>query len=272
MQTVATNPAAFSTDFQTPSYTPAQPPPKKSSPLIPIIVGVLGLLLLAGAVGGFLIYRSLSAGTTTSKPATDNPLEVNKNSTSPPTDKAASLDETLRYSLEVETTPGGASVRVAGVVPLASGQKFKFHFTPRENGYLYIIGPGGGNVPTTFLTAKPVPESGVKTNAVTADQDFSFPGGDKVITLDKTPGTEDYTVIFSPRALTSPAFLNDAANRALTQPEQDELKAFKDEHKANAPKTDVVDRSDQDPYVSVKVPQAKAEDEPFVFDIRIEHK
>jgi serine/threonine-protein kinase len=275
MATVATNPAAFSTDFQTPSYTPAAPPPKKSSPLIPIIVGVLGLLLVVAGVGGFLVYRSLSAGTTktTGKTGgTDNPLEVNKNTTSP-VDKPTSLDETLRYSLEVETTPGGAPVRVAGVVPLASGQNFKFHFTPHDNGYLYIIGPGVKNVPMTFLTTKPVPVSGVTTNAVTSNVDFGFPSGPKNwLTLDKTPGTEDYTVIFSPKQLASPAFLNDTAGRPLTQPEQDELKAFKDQSKANAPKTDVIDGSDKDPYVSVKVPQAKAEDEPVVFDIRIEHK
>ena len=50
MATVATNPAAFSTDFQTPSYTPAAAAPKKSSPIIPIIVGVLGLLLIVAVV------------------------------------------------------------------------------------------------------------------------------------------------------------------------------------------------------------------------------
>ena len=94
---------------------------------------------------------------------------------------------------------GGQSARVAGVVPLASGQSFKLHFTPRENGYLYIVGPGEKNVPMTFLTAKPIPESGVKSNEVRSGVDFSFPSGaGNWITLDKTPGTEDYTVIFSP--------------------------------------------------------------------------
>jgi hypothetical protein len=270
MPTVMTNPAAFSTDFQTPSYTPAPAAAaKKSSPIIPIIIGVLGLLLLVGAGGAYFAYRSLSGTTTT----TDKPTEVNKNAA--PTDKpaAATMKETLRYALEVETTQEGASVRVAGVVPLASGQKFKFHFTPREDGYLYIIGPGAGNVPMTFLTAKPVPISGVKTNAVSSNADFSFPSGvANWITLDKTPGTEDYTVIFSPLALEAPAFLNDTAGRALTTAEQGELKAFEDEYKANAPKTDVVDGSDKDPFVSIKVPQSEETGEPVIFKIRIEHK
>ena len=273
MATVATNPAAFSTDFQTPSYTPTAPPPKKSSPVIPIIVGVLGLLLIVGAAGGYFVYRSLSSGTTTTdQPGKDNPLEVNKNGTSP-TDKPAALDETLRYSLEVETTQGGATVRVAGVVPLATGQAFKFHFTPQEDGYLYVVGPGEKNVPMTFLTAKPVPQSGVTSNQAKTGVDFSFPSGAaNWITLDKTAGTEDWTVIFSPTQLTTPAFLSMTAGHTLTPAEQDEMKAFKDKYTANAPKTDVVDGSDKDPYVSVKVPQAKAEGEPVIFDIRIEHK
>jgi serine/threonine protein kinase len=273
MATVATNPGAFSTDFQTPSYTPApsMAAQKKSSPLIPIIAGVLGLLLLVAAVGAFFVYRSLSATSTTA----DKPSEVNKNG-GPPIDKpAATFEENLHYALEVETTQGGSTVRVAGVVPLASGQNFKFHFTPFKDGYLYIIGPGDKNVPMTFLTAKPVPVSGVESNAVEANEDFSFPNDtdDKNwITLDKTQGTEDYTVIFSTDELTSPAFLSDTAGHALTAAEQDELKAFEEKYKANAPKTDVVDGSGEDPYVSVKVPKGKDGDEPVVFKIRIEHK
>ena len=56
-----------------------------------------------------------------------------------------------------------------------SGQQFKFHFSPSENGYLYIIGPGEKNAPTTFLTAKPARRFGVKTNEVKSGQDFAFP-------------------------------------------------------------------------------------------------
>ena len=273
MPTMATSPGALSTDFQTPTYAP---PPvvtaKKSSPIIPIIAGVLGLLLLVGSAGGYFIYRSLTSGATTTGDTTDNSTDANKNGALP-TDASASLEETMRYSLEVETTKGGSTVRVAGVVPLASGQAFKFHFSPERDGYLYIVGPGAGNVPMTFLTAKPAPQSGVKTNEVKKGVDYVFPYGiGNWIILDKTPGTEDYTAIFSPTALTSPAFLNATAGSTLTGAEQSELSKFKDEYKANAPKTDVVDESGKDPFVSVKVPQAKAEDGPVIFNIRIEHK
>jgi eukaryotic-like serine/threonine-protein kinase len=271
MPTMMTNPATHSTDFQTPTYTPAPAAvAKKSSPIIPIIIGVLGLLLLVGAAGSYFVYKSLSGTTTT----TDKPTEINKNSGSSSDKPAvATMAETLRYALEVETTQGGSTVRVAGVVPLASGQAFKFHFTPQEDGYLYVVGPGPGNVPMTFLTAKPVPQSGVKTNEASKGVDYSFPNGvGNWITLDKTPGTEDYTVIFSEEALDAPAFLNDTAGRALTATEQADMRAFEDKYKANAPKTDVVDGSGQDPFVSVKMPQAEERDEPVIFKIRIEHK
>jgi hypothetical protein len=156
-------------------------------------------------------------------------------------------------------------------MPLASGQKFKFHVMPREDGYLYIIGPGEGNVPTTFLTAKPVEVSGVDTNEVKTSADFAFPNGeDNWIQLDKTAGTEFWTIIFSPTPLSTPAFLNEEAGSELTEAEQSELEGFRAQHKANAPTTDVINGAD--PMVSVKVPAALEAGEPVVFDIRIEHK
>ena len=54
----------------------------------------------------------------------------------------------------------GQTTRVAGLVPIASGQSFKFHFTFNEDGYLYIFGPGDNNQPTAFLTTKPLPQNG----------------------------------------------------------------------------------------------------------------
>ena len=64
--------------------------------------------------------------------------------------------EIANYWLEVLPNSVAAQpTRVAGAVPLASGQAFKFHFEFGEDGYLYIIGPGEGNQPTAFLTEKP---------------------------------------------------------------------------------------------------------------------
>jgi hypothetical protein len=185
---------------------------------------------------------------------------------------ATEMKEALHYYLEVgAASKGTPSARVAGAVPLASGQKFRFHLSPRENGFLYIVGPGEGNVPTTFLTAKPIEVSGVDTNEVSAGADFAFPNGDdNWIQLDKTAGTEFWTIIFSPTPLSSPAFLTAEAGSELSEEEQTEFEGFKAQHKANAPATDVINGAD--PMVLVKVPAARQPGEPVVFDIRLEHK
>jgi hypothetical protein len=201
--------------------------------------------------------------------------ETNKNgSTTGGGTTTAGTKESLTYWLELQAAAaGGKSARVAGIVPLASGQSFKLHFTPRENGYLYIVGPGEKNVPMGFLTAKPFPGSGVTSNEVKSGVDFSFPKGDgNWITLDKTSGTENYTIVFSPTQLASPSFLSGEAATALTPAQQKEWEDFKAQFKANAPVTDVINGSGVDPFVSIKIPQAKPTGEPVIFDMRIEHK
>lgn len=179
--------------------------------------------------------------------------------------------EAMRYWLELDANANPA--RVAAVVPLASGQKFRFHFNPTESGYLYIIGPGEGNVPTTFLTTKPIVESGVTTNSVGAGADYSFPNGEgNWITLDKKSGEEIYFVIFSKTPITSLPFLEEQAWKALSKDEQEELDKFLSPHKANAPTTNVIGENSNEPYVSIKPPQAKDLGDAFVFDVRIVHK
>ena len=178
-----------------------------------------------------------------------------------------------------EAGPNGDSARVAGTVPLASGQSFKFHFKPRENGYLYIVGTGDNGKPMTFLTSEPVEGTGVDTNEVENGEAFIFPEDEEGaketkenwITLDKKPGTESYTVIFSPTQLTEPAFLTKKAGRPLSSEEQKELDDFKAKYKANAPTTAVINGGGTEPLVSVKMAQA-AQSEPVIFDVRIEHK
>lgn len=258
---------------QTPSYAPTAPPPTKGrSPVVPIIAGVLGLLLLAGIGGGLFLWSRMKPAEKPAEETKTNVPSTGKETTEP--NAANEPKETLAYWLEVAAASKGTpSARVAGVVPLASGQKFKFHFSPRENGYLYIVGPGEENVPTTFLTDKPIEASGVDSNQVSATKDFAFPSGDgNWIQLDKTEGTEYWTVIFSPTPLSSPSFLSAEAGTELTEEEQTEFEQFRNQHKANAPATTVNTGAGVDPSVSIKVPAARAKDEPVVFDIRIEHK
>src|SRR5712692_7825869 len=106
-------------------------------------------------------------------------------------------------------------IRADDTVPMKSGQEFKFHFSPSESGYLYIVGPNKKNAPMTFLTAQPPAGSGVKTNEVGSGMDFTFPADTAKdanwLTLSDTAGIDEFTIVFSPTALTAPAFLAAAA-------------------------------------------------------------
>lgn len=260
-----------------PSY-PSQPAGAQTggrSLVLPIVGGVLVLLLLVGSIGAFVAWRSLSGTTSEKKPQTEQPVATDtgdkkKEDTTKP---AVNTVEAMRYALEVEKTKGGERQRVAGVVPLVSGQTFKFHFTPAEDGYLYVVGPGPGNVPMTFLTAKPVKQSGVKNNEVQAGTEYIFPYGDgNWITLDANPGTEDYTIIFSPEPIIEPAFLAATAGKTLSEDEQSEFFNFVGKYKANGPTVDVSQSEAAEPYVSIKVPEGRNTSDPVIFTVRIEHK
>ena len=123
---------------------------------------------------------------------------------------AQEIDRTLPSQLSAPTRATLErlidSARVAGTVPLASGQSFKFHFTPRQDGYLYIIGPDDKGKLMTFLTSEPIPDTGVETNEVENGDAFTFPEDEEDdketkehwVTLDKKQGTENFTVIYSP--------------------------------------------------------------------------
>jgi serine/threonine protein kinase len=256
---------------QAPAYQTGAAQPAKRSLVLPIVGGVLLLLLLVGGAGGFLAWRSLRSEP--EKKTVPTQVGDTGDKKEDPTKPAVNKVEAVRYALEVEKTKGGERARVAGVVPLASGQTFKFHFTPTEEGYLYIVGPGPGNVPMTFLTAKPVKQSGVTTNQAGANTDFEFPRGDgNWITLDATEGTDDWTVIFSKQPLLVPTFLTALAGKELSEDEQSEFFNFVGQYKANAPTVDVSQGEAADPFVSIKVPEGRAASEPIIFTVRVEHK
>jgi serine/threonine protein kinase len=279
--TIATTPSASGYGAQSSAYAPAAEAPKSSSKM-PLIIAAVAVLLIGGGVGGWFLLSNRNGTTTANTNNSNAGAGNNSNSTTGGTGgtTTASGQESLSYWLEVaEAGPNGDSARVAPVVAFKSGQSFKFHFTPRRNGYIYIIGPGEDFKPTTFLTAKPHEDSGLDSNEVEGGAEFTFPEDveddeevqEHWITLDKKAGTESYTIIFSPTPLTSPAFLNEEAGRELTTAEQKELDDFRAKYKANAPTTDVLNGGGTEPLVSVKVPQA-VENEPVIFEVRIEHK
>lgn len=262
---VVTVPHMRSSTGALPQVSP-QPTASKSKTGLFIVAAVLVALLLGGGVAGFLIWnksRSNTVATTGPPPPTDpNPNGV-----------AAAPRELTRYWLELAPSKtGGKTTRVAGREPMASGQSLKFHFVFNESGYLYIFGPGRNNQPTAFLTTKPIPDSGVTSNQVVQGRDFSFPSGPgNNLTLDKNPGTDNFTVIFAKSALPAPAFLNaPVTGEPLSAAQQAELKAFADKYREKAPLTELDESTAGAPAVRVRV-RPDQTGNPIVFDVRIQH-
>jgi hypothetical protein len=243
---------------------PVAPVAKKSSKA-GLIIGVFAVVLVLAAVGGASIYLWTRSKATTGATTTTSSGSTNAAVSTP--------REITRYWLELESAAaGGQTRRVAGPGAIASGQSFKFHFTFSETGYVYIFGPGENNQPTAFLTTKPLPESGVRSNQVTGGSDFSFPSGQgNNVTLDKNPGTDVFTIVFAKTALASPAFLNEpVTGNALSRAQQAELKSFAAKYAEKPPVTELDESNPRAPLVRVKVP-ADQTNNPIVFEIRIQH-
>jgi len=253
---------------------PIAAPKGKGKPLALIGAGVLLLVIAVVGIGGFFAVKWLKS-TPTEQP-TNTPGELTS-STNP-----AVPVEIGRYWLEVfPDSSTDAPLKAAGPVPLVSGQTFRFRFQFSEAGYLYIIGPGEKNEPVMFLTGKPAPESGLNTNAVARGTTVSFPAGSfpdgtpHSITLDKKPGTEMFTMIFSREPLTTPAFLDaQATGKPLGDSEKAELASFLAQHKASETVTELNDKDASAPFVAVKLPPATAgkAGAPIAFEVRIQHK
>ena len=259
------------TPVVTPAFTPAKPQPRPeviptpppsppSSGFSPFLLAIpVVLLLLAGAAfgGWYFLLRAKPTPPVTEKPTKPGPEK-------PP------LKTNLEYWLEVVTLDKndevvGESKRVAEG-PVGSGQFFKLHCKAPANGYLYIVGPGEKNVPTTFLTSHPDPKSGLSTNRVNVGAAFIFPDGDdNWLGLDQKAGTDVFTIIFAPEPLTEPRFLSDQAGMALNPAQWEEFRA---KFKANTATLDVT-KDGKEPLVSVNPPDTN---KPTIFEIRLEHK
>lgn len=258
MPSIATVPHIATSTGALPVTEPASV--KKSRVGLLIAAVVVVFLVLGGGVAGFLFWNS-------SKSKTVATVGPNVNATEAP------LREFTRYWLELEpATRDAVPAKVAGLVPIASGQSFKFHFVFTESGYVYIFGPGQDNKPTAFLTNKPIAASGLKTNEVAQGSDFSFPKGDgNYITLDKNPGTDNFTVIFAKSSLPAPSFLNEqVTGEPLSPAQQAEFDAFVSKFRGKAPVTELDESTAGAPSVRVKVPPDQTGN-PIVFDVRIQH-
>ena len=241
-----------------------KPPPREKSKA-GLFVGLgLAVLLVLLVGGGGLAYWLSSKSTSTGTNGT------NANVTPP---AVAVPIEISRYWLELEPkVKGGQPAQVAGLEPLPSKQKFKFHFSFSEDGYLYIFGPGEKNQPTAFLTTKPWPDSGVTSNKVSKGSDYSFPkGAENHLNLDKTPGTDTFTIVFSKTELPSPSFMNEqVTGEPLASSQQTEFKVFVNKYLEQRAVTELDESNAGAPFVRVKTIPVQTGN-PIVFEIRIQH-
>jgi serine/threonine protein kinase len=239
--------------------------PRRS--LVPLIGGGVLALALLGGVGGWLATRDTKSNVNAVVPGVPNPSSTAAPNAPPDAPKV----EAASYWFEVFDKPEDKSgARVGETAPtLPSGKSFRFHFTPKERGYLYIIVPNrDGNAQTTLLTGKGGPY--VETNLVGAGADFVFPPAGRPFILDSRPGTDDFTFIFSPKPLMSPAFLAEKYAHKLSPEEVAALEEFRAQFKSDAPALSAAgDGAER--RVVVNVP-ATVQSGTLIFDIRIDHK
>lgn len=233
--------------------------PRKSKLGLALVAVVLLVLVGGGGVGGVMLYLWKTKATTPAATGTTGPV-------------VTAPQQLGSYWLEIEGADETESTKVAAIVPLASGQTLKLHFQFGEDGYIYLIGPGGDtNQPTVFLTSKPPEGSGLTTNQVKKSVDFSFPSGTNWLRLDENPGTDVFKVIFSKTPLTTPSFLNESVTlRPLTLAQSSELAQFEARYKEPAPAMELDESDAKAPSMRIKVAPDRLNN-PIVFDIRIQH-
>ena len=102
--------------------------------------------------------------------------------------------------------------------------------------------------------------------------EFSFPSGaGNNLTLDKNPGTDNFTVIFAKTPLPAPSFLNEpVTGKPLSAAQQADLKAFVAKYQEQRPVTELDESNARAPFVRVKAKPDQTGN-PIVFDIRIQH-
>ncbi len=241
---------AFAEVTLTTNPIPDRPIKRRAGWLIGIGIICIGVLLIV-----FVINR-IPAPTPDDMPSETAP--ATDRSPEPPAVTASPAVEVLSYYIEVRD----ADKRVTESVPLDFSRNFRFHFTTRKPGYLYIIGPGKGNTRTIFLTSRPIQDTGMETNKVEAGTEFQFPK--TWIDLGTSANLATYTVIFSSHPLWSPDVLASSSIRKLTAADFQQVEALGNR---------IEPESKGDRFI-VRVPATMKDDEskPLVFDIRIKGK
>jgi hypothetical protein len=134
----------------------------------------------------------------------------------------------LSYYLETVARDNSTD-RVTGENPLTMDQGFRLHVTARQDGYIYIVVAGSGNVPTALLTAIPPKTTGWTTNRIEAGASYSFPTSSaeqEVIDLGPETLATPFTIIYASEPVASPEWLAGPSPRTLNPNEQLELEQF----------------------------------------------
>ncbi len=179
--------------------------------------------------------------------------------------------EVLRYYLEV-IQAGSENRRDTEIAPLAAGSKFKFHFKPSKDGYIYIIALDDKGTPQTFLTSQPMAATGVNTNWADGDKEFLFPNGGQWFEILPEAESTPFTVIFSPKPLSAPKFLAEPSGHNLTEAEQEELQAFRDKYSVNQSKLVAVKDENRMAMMTVQVPSDYPTGDPLLFNIELKRR
>jgi hypothetical protein len=157
--------------------------------------------------------------------------------------------EVLRYFLEVLSTDK-VTTRSTGMMPLALGSRFKFHFKPRQSGYFYLLALGKNGRLQTFLTEQP---------------------GGQLFMLPRDAQTAPFTIIFSQEPLKSPGFLAMQSGHELNESELQELAELRKRSSSTSPNL-VALVDDNQPAVAVQILAERDKSEPLVFDISVKKK
>jgi serine/threonine protein kinase len=239
------------------------PEPRRT--LAPLVAGGALALLLVLGLGGWLFLKGRRA-----EPAATPAPEATQPARPPAVPKAEAASFWFEAFDKAEDVNGRRVAEAPAV--LKSGQRFRFHFIPKTRGYLYIVGPGaGGNAQVMLLTARGAGR--LKSNLVGGGADFAFPSmGGARLKLDDNPGADEFTFIFSPTPIASPAFLTGEYLHELTPAEVKALEDFRAQFKSDAP--EVTARGDgDDRRLVVLAPEPATEaGRPLIFDVRIDHR
>ena len=239
--------------------------PEPRGGFVPLIVGGALALLLVLGVGGWLLSRGRRA-----EPAV-GPTPAAPQPTKPPAAPKAEAASLWFEAFDKKDDVAGKRVAEAPA-ELKSDQRFRFHFIPKTRGYLYIVGPeAGGNAQVMLLTARGAGK--LKSNLVGGGADFAFPSIDgQRLHLDNYPGSDEFTFIFSPTPIASPAFLTGEYGHQLTPAEVKELEDFRAQFKADAPEVSVRGEGDERRVLVLAPEPATEAGRPLIFDVRIDHR